>query len=53
MGEPFSYTRNGKLRPLSSCTQMQPDPRDTVLTVVSIGFGARGRIHGNPFISHF
>ena len=30
MEEPFSYTRNGKLRPLSSCTQMQPDPRESL-----------------------
>ena len=52
MGEPFSYTRNGKLRPLSSCTQMPPDPRDTVLSLVSTGFAARGRIHGNLWISH-
>ena len=53
MGEPFSCTRNGKLRLLSSCTQMQPDPRNTVLSLVSIGFAARGRIHGNLWISHF
>ena len=49
MGEPFSCTRNGKLRLLSSYTQMQPDARDIVLSLVtrSIDFAARGWIYGN------
>ena len=46
MVEPFFCVKNGKHIPLSSCTQMQPDPRDTVLSLVSIGFAARVRIHG-------
>ena len=47
-GGPFPCTKNRQLRPLSTCTQMQPDPRDTVISLVSIGFAAHPWIHGNP-----
>ena len=59
MAKRFSWRINGKRRLPSSCLLMQPVLRATVLSLVSIGFAARGLLRGpplnvsdSPFVAH-
>ena len=47
-GKTFSWKINGKHRLSSSCLLMQPVLRAMVLSLVSIGFAARGLLCGPP-----